>query len=381
KRARSLNIFTEKKLLYLQHFYEEPLFRIWHIYLNHLSWQKLTDSIIEQLATPDTINKLYDTKSENGNIVYYANVMFGCSLEAVAKAAMAPIQLMLLPLSSWIYQDLTKGLPNLFWQSLAYKKYDNRMAYLLKDYSALISLIYVASTESNNIEPDFDTTQRSYPAIELPNNNLDKYLNHHDTQTPITPPDKEINSNDLDILLGFKKPTNEDSYAENIIENIDEELTWKVKNVEIDISDKEAAIRNLKDIINLEIRDLKVLNENLEEYSNENLIENEIQKIKISFYTEKTFKNGNAQDIQKREGRAVKNLLDRIKKDKKRIIDNTKQKKLSLKEDMIELNSLYDSLIKLQGMRKGLLEFLYGSYSQDIDKDPNLLSDSPFKFS
>ena len=97
--------------------------------------------------------------------------------------------------------------------------------------------------------------------------------------------------------------------------------------------------------------------------------------------TEKTFKNGNAQDIQKREGRAVKNLLDRIKKDKKRIIDNTKQKKLSLKEDMIELNSLYDSLIKLQGMRKGLLEFLYGSYSQDIDKDPNLLSDSPFKFS
>jgi hypothetical protein len=170
---------------YTRSFYEEPLFRLWYIYLNHLSWQELTERLIEKLAISDIIHKPYDTKSEHGDIFYYANAMFGYSLEIITKVEMlgvAPVDLMLLSLSPWIYPDLANNLPGLFWGSLAYKQDDKRMEYLLKDSSALISLTYALSAKGADtaslqqnvaaMEKLQDIGIGSYPAIEYSANNM-----------------------------------------------------------------------------------------------------------------------------------------------------------------------------------------------------------------
>ncbi|CAL7962474.1 hypothetical protein GAMM_30050 [Gammaproteobacteria bacterium] len=217
---------------YIRNFYEEPLSRLWYIYLNRLSWQELTDRIIEQLAIPGIINRLYDAKNENGDIIYYANVIFGYSLDTITQVSMlgmAPIEFMLLPLSLWIYPDLTKDLPNLFWKSLAYEKYDNRMNHLLKDYSVLISLTYTTSTESNNIaslQQDFATIQQprdisldSYSAIEYPINNvldcIDKAYSSDDLLFGVGSP-----INNLDKYLSYDQmpltPSKHNGYEDNL---------------------------------------------------------------------------------------------------------------------------------------------------------------------
>ncbi|CAL7962466.1 hypothetical protein GAMM_30047 [Gammaproteobacteria bacterium] len=139
-------------------------------------------------------------------------------------------------------------------------------------------------------------------------------------------------------------------------------MTLKIDRVKEKISDKEADIRNLKDTISLEKRDLILLHEKLEKCTDESLIARDIQNVRDSYKEEKTFKNSNIAYIQKRENQAVKSLLIKIENDEKRVLRDIKNTENSLKKYVSELELMDESLNSLHKIYINLLESLPGLY-------------------